>query len=142
MIEYAIKPLLTGAAAVNAELDGRIFPLRAPKNAALPFVVYQRAVGDHRNSLAGDAGIGRITVQIDVYAETALKARQTQELIRRTLQGYQGDVSLAPFSAEVVKVRSCVCEDNPDAVQNLMSGSDKAKPRASADYSFWVDSAA
>lgn len=72
---------------------GRVYAMRAPQNAAAPFIIYQRIdttkLGRH---LQGGAHLAQASIQIDVYANDYYAAKDLGAAVETILDGFQGTV--------------------------------------------------
>ena len=75
-IESTLYDTLRNNAGVAALVSTRIYPLVAPDNAAVPFIVYQLITGMAHNQLVGAPGSERKVLQVSCVANsyTAAKA--------------------------------------------------------------------
>jgi hypothetical protein len=71
----------------------RIYPLLAPKTAALPFVTWRRAGISREHTLAGPMGMPNVTVEMQTFAATYEDAREVSDRIRLVLDGYGGTLN-------------------------------------------------
>jgi hypothetical protein len=87
--------LLAGDAAVTALIgappamrcySGGMIPETPTINAALPCVTQQRIAGEPANNLARAPSIERVVIQINVWALTAVQAKQVMEAVRDALE--------------------------------------------------------
>ena len=92
-IGKSVRSLLVNNAAVAALVGARVYPLRAPQNASLPFVIYLGDVGeDITYSADGETGLVAKLMQFDSYATTYDVAVDLDDKIRLVLSGYSGTV--------------------------------------------------
>lgn len=95
---------------------GSVYGLRAKKNAAAPFIVYQRIgstrLGEH---LQGRAHLAQADVQVDVYANDYFAAKDLAATIESTLAGYRGTVYHGNASPqEFVKIAGVTVQGDSD----------------------------
>ena len=90
----------------------RVYPIVAPVSAALPFVIYQRAVIERNQTLSVPVGVPRVSVQLDSYAATYEQAREIADALRANLDGWTG-------SAYGVEVKHVALESERDGFVQL-----------------------
>ena len=113
-----------------ASLAGlKVYPMRAPNSAALPYIVYQRIddIGVHHHR--GAAGYATASYQIDVWGPHSPQetVNDIAEAVRKALDGFQGDMG-------DVQVRSAILEDQRDNVTDASDGSENFKWRIGLDF--------
>lgn len=81
---------LLADASVAAVVSTRVYPLELPQDATLPAIVYSDLGGPRAHSLAGDSGIGRARVQVDMYAATLDAANALAVLVRTCINAAFG----------------------------------------------------
>src|SRR3972149_5680654 len=82
-----IYTLLTNDSPVAAIVSTRIYPLIAPQDAAVPFIVYQRISGNPVNEMAGYASLENPRYQVDAYADSYAAARDLATKIHTAMDG-------------------------------------------------------
>lgn len=85
MIQSQIYTALTGNADVIAIAGSRIYPVRLPRDAELPAVVYQIPVIQPVSSISGDSGIDNCTVNIVCWAKEYSTAHDLAYVVRKAL---------------------------------------------------------
>lgn len=90
--EAVLRNALITTTAVSSLVGSRVYPILAPASAAMPFVTYRRAGIQRQQTLAGPAGVPKVTVEIDIYATTYEGARDAADRCRRVLDGYGGSL--------------------------------------------------
>lgn len=89
-IEQAVYEKLTGASAITALVDGRIFPLLAPQKVKSPFIVYRRISSTRvKNIDTGPSFVANTRLQIDCYSADEDEMRDLREIVRLTLDGWR-----------------------------------------------------
>lgn len=85
---YAVLTEDVSIAALVEQDDGkfRIFPVELAQSISLPAIVYSRVSTVGYNSVAGDHGASRATIQVDSYASTYAQARALSALVRMALR--------------------------------------------------------
>lgn len=86
LVEYAIHELIKTIG------DNRVYAMRAPQDAVVPFVVFQRIDAQRWRSINSPSGIAQATIQIDVYAGDYYAAKTLAAQIETALDGYAGTV--------------------------------------------------
>lgn len=92
MIDEALYTLVTGAAAVSAQIGTRMYAGIIPESAALPAVAYQRISAQRDMAHDGPTGVAMPRYQFSIVASTYYQAVQIGDEIRKTLNGYTGTV--------------------------------------------------
>jgi hypothetical protein len=89
----AIYSILGADATVTGLLGSgnalRVYPIQAPQNAALPFVVYTKVANDPQDTKDGQA-VDHIRIQIDVYASTYSNLEDVSAAVDGALNLYRG----------------------------------------------------
>ena len=93
-------------------LGFRVYPIMAPVSAALPFVIYQRAVIERNQTLSVPVGVPRVSMQVDTYAATYEQGREIADALRANLDGWTG-------SAYGVEVKHVALESERDGFVQL-----------------------
>lgn len=126
-VESGLYSYLTAQSAVTSLVSTRIYPLAAPQDAAMPFVVYQRISDRHEHHMGGASGVATATIQLDAYASTYLSAKAIAEALRGELQGYRG--TMGSYA-----VRRCHLDGTQDDYEPSETAGDKGTWRVSSDY--------
>lgn len=95
--EEALYSYLAEHAGVKALCAERIYPLRAPDAAVMPYIVYRRVSSNHVASHSGNSGLSNPRFQLDCYAEDYLQAKQLAEQCVSALHGHKGGNIQAAF---------------------------------------------
>ena len=85
MIQAQIFTALTGSADVIAIAGSRVYPVRLPREAVLPAVVYQVPSIEPVSSMSGDSGIDNNTVAIVCWAKEYATAHELAYAVRNAL---------------------------------------------------------
>jgi hypothetical protein len=85
MIQSQIYEALSSSADVTAIASSRIYPVRLPRAAVLPAVVYQIPTISPINSLSGDSGIDNCAVNFVCWAEEYAVAHELAYCVRQAL---------------------------------------------------------
>lgn len=88
--EQVVKHRIEASPVLARLLGFRVYPIVAPVSAALPFVIYQRAVIERNQTLSVPVGVPRVSVQVDTYAATYEQAREIADALRANLDGWTG----------------------------------------------------
>ena len=96
-LEDEIFARLSASAGVTGLLGTnpcRAYPVQAPQNAGLPYVVFTPLSTSDQSAMGEDAGLYRSRVQFDVYAAAYNKAGsgalQVRDALRAALKRYSG----------------------------------------------------
>jgi hypothetical protein len=85
MIQSQIYEALSESAEVTAIAGSRIYPVRLPREAVLPAVVYQVPTVTPVSSMSGDSGIDNCTVTIVSWAKEYSTAHDLAYAVRKAL---------------------------------------------------------
>jgi hypothetical protein len=85
MIQSQIYEALSSSADVTAIASSRIYPVRLPREAVLPAVVYQIPTVIPVSSMSGDSGIDNCTVNIVSWAKEYSVAHDLAYAVRKAL---------------------------------------------------------
>lgn len=99
-MEQALFALLTGNAAVNAAVAGRVYPIVMPDDPTLPCITYQRTSAVRQHHMEGRGNLTNGEYTIDVWA-------------------YQEPSGMAEISDISAKIRACM-----DGLRASLSGVD------------------
>lgn len=89
-IEQALFTRLSGFSGLAALISARIYPMRAPQAATLPFVVYQRLPGGERvTAMGADPGVSFSPFQFDCYGQTYPSAKAVGTQLRYALERWR-----------------------------------------------------
>jgi len=92
-IETALYRILTEDASVYDSVEGRIYPVIVPQNAAMPAITYQQVSGPRVSSMDGPMGLAYINFQVNCWDDTYGMTRSLSEVVRKCLDGYSGMVN-------------------------------------------------
>jgi hypothetical protein len=93
MIEEGLVKLLNGNSAVIALSPVGGFPGILPKDMALPSWAYTIVSDPENYTLKGTSGLGKVTVQIDIFGSSAADCINLGKAINAVLSGYAGILS-------------------------------------------------
>lgn len=91
--EAVLRSALVGNTSVTAMVGTRIYPLLAPKTAALPFITWRRSGISREHTLAGPMGVPNVSVEMQSFAATYEDVREVADRVRLVLDGYGGTVN-------------------------------------------------
>jgi hypothetical protein len=91
--EAVLRTALVGSTSVTTMVGTRIYPLLAPKTAALPFITWRRSGISREHTLAGPMGVPNVSVEMQSFAATYEDVRQLADRVRVVLDGYGGTVN-------------------------------------------------
>lgn len=95
--------LITSDDTVDDLIDGRLYPLRIPQDAALPALAYQLiSAVPHYAHGEGDVGLRRDRVQITAQASDYAGIRALLDAVDAVVSGYRGVVGGTHFQAMFV----------------------------------------
>lgn len=100
-IQAALYAELTGDTDIATSVSTRIYPLIAPPEATLPFIVYQRIGADHQRHTEAAAGLVSTMVQITCVATSAKAAHDLAELVREAMDHFRGTLGSGGNTATV-----------------------------------------
>ena len=84
---FAVCAADTGVQALLGVTPHRLFPFgEAPEGVARPYAVWQLITGSPENYLAGRPDMDGFTLQVDVYATSAVAATQVTVALRDALE--------------------------------------------------------
>lgn len=85
MLESKIFSHLSTSTAIG--VSARIYPVRLPQEPTYPAITYQRISGGQENSFGGYATLENPRMQIDVWADTYLAAKNAAEAVHTAMNG-------------------------------------------------------
>lgn len=113
--ETVLRSALVGDHGVSELVAARVFPLLAPKTAALPFITWRRAGISREHTLAGPMGMPTVSVEVQSFAATYEDVRELADRVRLVLDGYGGTV-------HNVEVKNVSLENEADDFVQLAGG--------------------
>ena len=132
--EAVLRNALVANAAVQAIINGRIYPLRyvGPAPIQLPLIIWRRARIERVATMGGPAGMPRVTMELYIYATTYNVARDLADKCRRVLDGYAGSI-------DNTEVRQATLQDESDDIVE-QDGSETSIYSVRQEYDiFWVE---
>ena len=98
-IEEGIIEALTGESTITDICGTRIYPMKAPQDAALPYITYQQISADRDHVLDGPSGLAINRYQFNHWATTYGGAKRLFEAVRKFFDGYTGTVASRQIQA-------------------------------------------
>lgn len=89
MIKNSVTALLIADATMAGYVSNRIFPVYAPQETELPFVVVQKNTQVGSDFKDGVSNMDTADFQVDVYAETELSAQNIASRVRALLDRHE-----------------------------------------------------
>ncbi len=117
VIEEALFAHLSADAGVAALVGNRIYPIEAPQEAVLPYVVYQRISGPRVRSHSGPSHLAQPRFQITGAAATYPSLRAVMNAVRVALDGFRGTMGSGPG----VDVGGAFVENELDSEEGFVS---------------------
>jgi len=127
---------LKGLSGLNAIINGKIFPQRAPQSASAtspekisePYIVWKRVSPvDHDRHLLGPSGLVSEVFQLFIYDLDSETAETIAQLLRLKLDGFRGDMNGE-------NVRSIVLDEEDDELEDRADGSEDDSYTIRQDY--------
>ncbi len=128
MPETRLYAKLVATTAVTDIVVTRIFPIRSPQGAALPYVTYQTITDEPVNDSAGTTTSGVIRVQVDLWAETYIGVKALAAAVQAALNGWATNDAILPAIAMSHLLSSV------DLAEPSDPGQDATTFRVSQDY--------
>jgi hypothetical protein len=93
MIDDALFSLLSNSAAISVLLIGKITPIVVPQNSLYPCITYSTNLDQEDRTFDGQGTFGRVSVEVDAWADDYDGAIVLAKAISDTLKNYRGTVS-------------------------------------------------
>lgn len=127
-IEGAVVALLAADATVAQLAGNRIAPMTDPQSVARPKITFYRTGTDRSTDAGGftndgPTGLAIATLQIDLWADSMLTAKQLADATRRVLNGYSGGM-----------IQSAYIRDERETPAGLVPGAEKPVQRITQTY--------
>lgn len=132
MIEKAATTRLTGFAAFSAAAGDRLFPVQAPQDTALPYVVYHLISDSPVNNSLGASTTNRSRIQFDSVGVSYAQARELDAIVRDAFKTWHDDTG----SHGVTGIRAHI-EDGRSDEMNQTPGSQTGRYRITRDVILW-----
>lgn len=129
--EIALRTRITAGGPVRALVEARIYPQKAPQNAARPYGVYQRISSNPERHMGGAAELAQARIQFTWYADTWQVARDIADGARWQLDGFKGAIAVG---ADAFYVRHLSLENEADNFIDPTAGSDDGVHAISQDW--------
>ena len=91
--EAVLRSALVTNTLTSSIVGGRVYPLLAPKTAALPFITWRRSGISREHTLAGPMGVPNVSVEMQSFATTYEDVRELADRVRLVLDGYGATVN-------------------------------------------------
>lgn len=88
----AVYEHLSGNAAIQSRVQGRIYPILLPQDKPLPAIVYAPVIANYDSALQGDTGFVKQTIQFVCHDTTYKKTRELSRMVKKAFQDYHGDM--------------------------------------------------
>lgn len=129
-LDSALYHLVSQAPDLLPLVNGRVFPLLAPQQAPVPFIVYSEISYFAAHHMGGVTRLAATDVQWDVYGDRHQQAREVGEALTTLLDGYRGLTNGVDIRATFVRARRTTLEDDQAGGQVLYY-------RVSLDTEIW-----
>ena len=83
-----IQEQLYAMLANATEADERVYPLVAPDNVALPYIIYHCVASRPETVLSGRTDLVNTRMQVDVYARTYAQAQSIRAAVGNLMDGW------------------------------------------------------
>jgi len=91
--EAVLRSVLVANTVTSSIVGSRVYPVLAPKTAALPFIIWRRSAISREHTLAGPMGVPNVSVEMQSFATTYEDVRELADRVRLVLDGYGGTVN-------------------------------------------------
>lgn len=126
-LDSVIYDRLSSVAGVTAIIgsgsSARVYPMQAPQDAAMPFVVWQRIGADRERAMGNDPSLIRTRVQFDCFASTYDGARDLVVAVRGALERWSS-AATSPVIQDVFVESEVDLNDDPTLVNAFRSAID------------------
>ena len=129
-VDAALADYIKTYAALLSMVNGRVYPVLAPQQAVMPFVVYQEITYRSEHHMGGAADLKNVWYQWDVFAERHQQVRDVGEALTTALDGYSGTVN-------GVDIRAVFVRDRRVSLENEQAGGQQMLYRVSLDTEIW-----
>ncbi len=118
-IETDLRTHLVADGPVNADVAGRIYPLKLPQNPTYPAITYYVVgVGQHR-SLSGPGDRERPHFMVHCWAATEAAAQDLASDVRTALDGFKGTMGTTEVSSVKFNDWNDQFEDVPEVYRRI-----------------------
>lgn len=129
-IEAALVTRLAASTSLVERVGTRMYPIVAPQQAALPYIVYESTVTPEHH-MGGRVGLAQCELTLEIHTEGDTRYRdgkQIATLIRTQIDGYRGIVSVTEgVTVEQVDIRSCLCTSQGDSTAPPIEGAERGR---------------
>lgn len=132
MIEKGVYSVLSSDSDITGLVSTRIYPIMAPQDATIPYLVYRRAFTDHvQTKTRTNDTLLRATVSVTGVAATYLAAKSLIDTVRQTLHGYAG-------TAGGVVIQGIISDGEYDSSEIPSDASDVPRYQVTYDFGVWA----
>ena len=134
-VRKAIYSRLTDDAAIIAVAGSRVYPVRLKQGEKRASIVYQRisAVGDM--TMQGPVSLAQTRFQIDCWSDSADEATSLANLVKESLNGFQGQIGVGGNSpVDRVRIQGIFFDSEREFYDDS-----NGMFRVSRDYIVWHD---
>lgn len=124
-IEAGLNTHLLADSNVTGLVGARIYPLKAPQDADLPAIAYQKISGPRDETQSGPSGLVEARMQITCLGSTYSEAKSVAEVVRGSIDGFSGTMGS-------VSVGACHLDNEIDGWAATFE-----KPTVRHDYLIW-----
>lgn len=120
---YAIAKKLLSTAQVTAVVGDRVYPLlEMPQNHQRPAIMYSATNAEHAHYMGGAAGHAFKDIDLYISADTDHDMRSLATIVRKTLDGFTGTVTVGADSTDI---SYCLLQSEQDNVQDPTGGGEE-----------------
>jgi hypothetical protein len=116
-IDEAFFSLLSNDADVVAKVSNRIYPDKLPQNVEYPAIRIVLTSETHNPIAGGVDDLPKAGIDVDVFAASRESANVVSELVRISLDGYNGTIDGLIIQAIMMNNRQHFYDDDEDAYQ-------------------------
>lgn len=130
-LDIALYNYLRDLASLAALIEGKVYPLMAPQQATMPYVIYTEVGLSTYRHMAGLSNIATAFYQLDAYGQNHLSAALVADALRVGLDDLQ-KVALSH-----IDVRKVILSDRRWMLEETYDGSQTNDYRCSTDFTIW-----
>lgn len=97
-VETELRTRLLADSTVSGLIVARMYPQHLPQNPSYPAITYQRITGSRTQDLSGAGSRGRITLQLNCWANDPLAAQALADAVRADIDGFIGTLTTLKVS--------------------------------------------
>src|SRR6185503_3249817 len=120
-LDIALVTYLAGHAALVPLIGDRIYPLLAPTQAVMPYLLYAEIHDESTQHLLGAGELAMATYQWDVYGRTHRSAREVAKAFKLLMNGYRGVSAGVAIRRVLVRGMDTGLEDDQAGGQQIAS---------------------